>query len=196
MDENILKQLWLNSNQVRRIEINSEKLMETINQKVLHMDKIIKKRDGLEIFIAICMMPLFVWWLITSPQLLARIGVAIIAGACLLVILKLVSARRVCVREEIASATQYHLMVSLLRVQKQIRLLSTVLWWYFLPFFIGVVCLFYSYSITFTSKAVYTIVVAALYGYIYYLNKRALKKHLKPLEGNIKKALYELLSEE
>jgi hypothetical protein len=35
-----------------------------------------------------------------------------------------------------------------------------------------------------------------LYGYIYYLNKRALKKHLKPLENNIIKAIDELSSEE
>jgi hypothetical protein len=196
MDENTLKQLWLNSNKEQKIEINSEKFMETLNQKVLNMDKLLKRRDRLEIFVAICMMPLFAWWLVTSHQLLARIGDAIIFGGCLLVILKLVSARRVNVKEEIASATQHHLMVSLLRVQKQIKLLSNVLWWYFLPFFIGVVCLFYSYSITYTSKAVYTIIVAVLYGYIYSLNKRALKKHLKPLEGNIKKALDEYSSEE
>jgi hypothetical protein len=196
MDENTLKQLWFNSNKEQRIEINSEKLMESLNQKVLNMDKLLKRRDRLEIYVAICMMPLFVWRLVISPQLLARIGAAIIAGACLLVILKLVSARRVNLKEEIASATQYHLMVSLLRVQKQIKLLSTVLWWYLLPFFIGVVCLFYSYSITFTSKAVYTIIVAALYSYIYYLNRRALKKHLKPLERNIKKALDEYSTEE
>jgi hypothetical protein len=34
--------------------------------------------------------------------------------------------------------------------------------------------------------------VAVLYGYIYYLNKRAVRKHLKPLEDSLKKALDEL----
>jgi hypothetical protein len=196
MDENKLKQLWLNSNKEQRIEINSEKLLETINQKILNMDKLIKRRDRLEIFLAVCMIPLFGWWLIAVPQILIKIGSGIITAACLLVIFKLVSARRVNIKEEIASATKYHLMVSLQRVRNQIKLLNTVLWWYFLPFFIGVICFFYSYSLTVISKAVYTIIVAALYGYIYYLNKRALKKHLKPLEDNIKKALDELSSED
>jgi Flp pilus assembly protein TadB len=196
MDENTLKQLWLDSDKEQRIEINSEKLLATINQKLLNMDKLVNRRDRLEIFVAICMIPLFVWWLLMVPQILAKIGAAIIIGGCLLVILKLVSARRVNVKEEIASATKNHLMVSLQRVRNQIKLLNTVLWWYFLPFFIGVICFFYSYSITLISKAVYTIIVAALYGYIYYLNKRALKKHLKPLENNIQKALDELSSEE
>jgi Flp pilus assembly protein TadB len=196
MDENTLKQLWLDSNKEQRIEINSEKHLETINQKLLNIDKLIKRRDKLEIFFGVFMIPLFVWWLIAVPQILAKVGACFIIGGCLLVIYNLISARRVNVKEEIASATKYHLMVSLQRVQNQIKILSTVFWWYFLPFFIGVICFFYSYSITFIGNAVYTIIVAALYGYIYYLNKRALKKHLKPLENNIIKAIDELSSEE
>lgn len=196
MDENTLKQLWLNSTREQRVEINGEKLLESINQKILNMDKLIRRRDRLEIFVSVCMIPLFGWWLITVPQILGKVGAGIIMAACLLVIFRLIYARKVNVKEEITSAIRYHLMVSLQRVRQQIKLLSTVLWWYLLPFFIGVICFYYSYPTTLISKVVYTIIVATLYGYIYYLNKRAVKKHLKPLEENLKKALDELLSGE
>jgi Flp pilus assembly protein TadB len=196
MDENALKQLWLDANKAERVEINPERFLETINQKLLNMDRRIKTRDRLEIFVALFMIALFGWWVIAAPQLFTKIGSGIIVGACLLVIYKLVSAKRVKIDPTISSATNYHLQVSLQRVRNQIRLLDTVFWWYLLPFFVGIMCLFYSYSITFTSKAFYTVTVAALYGYIYYLNKRTVRRHLKPLEDNIKNALDEFSSEE
>lgn len=196
MDDNTLKQLWLHSNKEQRIEINTEKLLENLNRKTLKMNKFIRRRDRLEIFLSACMIPLFGWWLLVVPQLSVKIGSGIIVMTCVLVIFKLIRARKVKIKEEISSPLKYNLMISLQSVTQQRKLLDTVLWWYLLPFFIGVVCFFYSYSTTILSKIIYTVILTALYGYIYFLNKRAVKKHLIPLENNLIKALDELSSEE
>ncbi|MEP7110950.1 MAG: hypothetical protein ABI760_23345 [Ferruginibacter sp.] len=130
--------------------------------------------------------------MLTLPQLLAKIGAGIIIINCVLVIFKLIRAGKVNVQEDISSEIKYHLVVSLKRVRQQITLSETVLWWYLLPFFIGVMCFFYAFPLTLLSKVVYTVLVAVLYSFIYYLNKRVVKKQLKPLEEKLKKALDDL----
>ena len=78
MDENILKQLWLNSCNDQQVEINPEKLILSISQKINNIEKSVRRRDRREIFIAACMILLFGWWLIIMPHLLSKIGAAII----------------------------------------------------------------------------------------------------------------------
>jgi len=192
MDENILKQLWLNSCNDQQVEINPEKLILSISQKINNIEKSVRRRDRREIFIAACMILLFGWWLIIMPHLLSKIGAAIIIAGCVLVMIRLPLARRNNIKKDTASAINYHLMVSLQSVKRQIKLLDTVAWWYLLPFFAGAICFYYSFPVSFTSKAIYTITVAILYGYIYYINKREITKVLKPLEQNISKLLHEL----
>ena len=191
MDESNLKQWWLNSSASQKVEVDTEKLLVNINQKMIKMKKTIKRRDRLEITVAACMIPLFVYMVINSPALLAKVGAAVIAGTCILVIFKLARARRISVKEDAASPIRHQLLVSLQQLNQQIQLVSTVLWWYLLPFFVGVTCLFYSASYSALNKAVYTAAVMILYGYIYYLNRKTLKKHLIPLHKNLTKALDE-----
>ena len=196
MDENSLKQLWLNTSTEQRVEINIDLLIESITQKILKMKKQIKSRDAREIFLSICMILLFGWLLIVVPMLLAKIGAAIIIAGCILVIFRLINASKINLKDDKFSEIKLNLMVSLQRVRKQKKLLGSVLWWYLLPFFIGVNCFYYAYAGTITSKVIYTIIVAALYGYIYWLNQRAIQKHLNPLEEKILKALNELSEED
>ena len=192
MDDSTLRQLWLNADQQQRVEINMEKLIETINLKLSKMDKHIKRRDLQEIFIAAIFIPLFAWWMFVSSPLLAKIGSAIILVNCTLVILKLINARKVKVTEENTSQIKYHLTVSLQLVRNQIKLHSTILWWYLLPFFVGVICFVYGYVNSIAANIVYALIVAVVYGYIWYKNKEAVRKYMKPLEENIINAINEL----
>lgn len=192
MDDNTLKYLWLNSCKEQNVEVNTDKLIDSINKKISDMERLVKRRDRLEIFLAVFMTALFGWWLLADVHTLAKIGDAIIIAGCLLVIFKLLYARKVNVKQDNASEIKYYLMVSLEHTRKQIKLLSTVLWWYLLPFFIGIACIFCAYLPSLLSKAIYIAIVAVLYGYIYYLNKRAVKNNLRPLENNLIKALEEL----
>jgi hypothetical protein len=196
MDEDNLKQLWLNSGKEHRVEINNDMLIASLANKLKGIEKKIRRRDRREIFICVCLIPLFGWWTITVPQLQGKIGCIIIIAACLLVIFKLMRARRINIQNGIASEVQHKLIVSQQLLRQQIKLLQTILWWYLLPFFPGVM-LFYFASVTSTlSKVIYIILVAAVYGYIYYLNKRAVKKHLKPLEERVTKILNDLSAPE
>jgi len=46
------------------------------------------------------------------------------------------------------------------------------------------------------SKAIYSVIVVTVYGYIYYLNKKSIKIHLKPMEENLARILNELSASE
>lgn len=70
--------------------------------------------------------------------------------------------------------------------------MNTVLWWYLLPLFIGVLCFYYALSQSFIIKVSYTIVLTVVYGYIWHLNKKAVREDVKPLENGITQALKEL----
>jgi len=196
MDEDDVKQLWLNSGKEHSVEINNDKLVESLTNKLKGIEKKIGRRDVGEIFICICLIPLFAWWAITVPQLLGKIGCIIIVAACLLIIFKLVNEKRVHVQNDVASAVQHKLIVSQQRLRQQIKLLQTVAWWYLMPSFIGVILFYFATSTSALSKVIYTIIVATTYSYIYYLNKRAVKKQLKPLEERLAKLLTDLSASE
>lgn len=192
MDENSLKRLWYDSNKEQKVEINPEVLIESIHHKSLYMENKIKQRDKSETIVAVLMTLVFGCLFFVFPQALSKIGAGIIVINCMLIIFRLYLARKVKVKQEISSEIKHHLMVSLQQVRQQINLLNTMIWWYLLPIFIGVLCVYYGLSKSFISRTFYTVIVTTMYGYIWYLNKEAVRKKLKPLEADILQALKEL----
>lgn len=192
MEDHLLKDLWLNANQERAIQINAEKLIESVNRKALDMEIKIKQRDRREIGVALLVMIACGWLLFYMSQVLAKVGAAITFINGILIIVRINRARKVTIPQEATSAIKYQIMVSLQRVRQQIKLLNTVFWWYLLPFFVAVLCFCYAIAHSFTSKVFYTVVETAIYGYIWHLNKEALRKEFKPLENSLVQALKEL----
>ena len=134
------------------------------------MENKIKARDRKETYTAVLMIAVFVCLLLFMPQVWAKTGAAIIMLNCVQVIFRLHRARKVRVRQDASSEIKHHLEVSLQRVWQQITLLNSVLWWYLLPFFAGVLCFYYAISHSLISKVLYTSAVITGYGYIWYLN--------------------------
>jgi hypothetical protein len=196
MDEDSLKRLWRNSGNKEEIHINSEKLLESVSKKLSDMKKHIKKRNRLEIFLAVVMFLLFSWWAIVVPIWGVKTGSAIVAANCLLVIYRLVKATKVNLKQDHFSDIKFELMVSLQRVRQEFNLLNTVLWWYLLPFFVGIIFIFYAYLHSLLSFCIYSLIVAVIYAYIWYKNKRVAKDYLKPLEQNLTRILDELSAPE
>lgn len=192
MDEDLLKRLWSDSNKAQKVAINPEILMDSIQHKSLYMETKIKQRDKSEIIVAVLMILTFGCLFFIVPQVQAKVGAVIIVLSCMLIIFRLIRARKVNIKQETSSAIKYHLLVSLQQVRQHINLLNTVFWWYLLPIFIGVLFVYYGLSKSFVSKISYTVVVTIMYGYIWYLNKKAVRKKLKPLEADIQQALKEL----
>jgi hypothetical protein len=192
MEENDLKQLWLGKGNEPHLEINNDILMNSLTKRMKNMEKQIRRRDYREIIAAICLIPLFTWWSIIFPQWLAKAGCMVIAATCVFVIITLGRARKVKVKEDISSEMKMHLITSRQLLLQQIRLLNSVVWWYLLPFFAGVALFNFGTVKGTVNKILWTVIIAGLYAYIYYLNKRAVKKHLLPMEETVSKMLRDL----
>jgi hypothetical protein len=192
--DNDLQQLWIRSESGIRIDINHSKLMESLLRKTQRMDKHVRNRDIREISLSVLMFLVFGWWMIGMPPefLMAKTGAAIILGGCVLIIIRLLLARKIKKTDGFASGLSQYLQISLEKVRKQIRLLNTVFWWYLLPFYTGVVLIFLSFKASPVFKIIFLGVLTAVYAYIFYINKAAVKKTLVPMENNILKALKEL----
>jgi len=192
MNDNKLKQLWLSSCRSRNVEINAERFIYSTRRKISRMEKQIKWRDRREISACILMIIFFSRLLCVVPTVLGKIGMGILVASCLLTIFKITNARKNKMQEDDTSEIKQHLVIALSQVRQQINLLTKVLWWNLLPFYIGIICFFFSLPMSFAIKIMFSIIVASLYILIYNLNQHAVKKQLRPLEEDIVRVLKEL----
>jgi hypothetical protein len=192
MDDDSLKQLWMASGKGQDVDVDTRRLVDSISARLSSIERLAKRRNRSEIFIAIIMLPLFAWWLIAVPLFWVRIGSGIILLSCLLIIYRFSTYKRKIKEADSASDLKMYLTVSLSRIQSEIMLLKTVFWWYLLPCFAGVICFFYAYPYSIFYKLLYTGIVAAVYYYVYRLNRNVIKRKLEPLKENLLSAINRL----
>ena len=75
------------------------------------------------------------------------------------------------------------------KVNRQIRLLRTVLWWYLLPLFCGVTLVIIGTNPDLEEDALVIGLMAATFGVIYWANLYAVKKTLLPVKAELEQAL-------
>src|SRR6516165_2023080 len=110
MDEKTLRELWQRAGSDQKIEINIEKLIESTKGKLLNMERLIKIRNRVEIFISVAIFGLNIWWFYV-PVFAVKIGSAIIAAGCLLVICRLVLASKINLKQDNTADIKFELMV-------------------------------------------------------------------------------------
>lgn len=196
MEETEMKGLWIQSPRSRSVKIDVNKLVENLDKKISTMEKTVKQRDKMEIFLAVLMIGLFTWWLIVVRLLIVKIGAVSILAGCILVTIKLLRAKKTNIKQDGTADVNYYLTVSLQLVKNQIKLQETILWWYLLPFYCGIECFFFAYINSVKAIAVYSLFTLLLYGYIWYVNKKSVRVHLKPLAKNVTEALNQLSGSE
>ncbi len=192
MNESNLIRIWCSQDQESEINFKNDKLMESLIKTSRRLDKQVERRDLLEIIAALILIVLFGWWLIALPGILAKTGSAFIIGGSLLIIYRLINAKKVKESDTMTSEVRRNLEISLKKVQSQIKLLNSVLWWYILPIFTGVILFNLAFIKSFVSLVIFTLITAGIFGWIFYINKKAVRDYLRPIETNIKNALEEL----
>ena len=156
------------------------------------MKKQITWRDRREISVCILMIILFSSLLCVVPTVLGKIGMGILVASCLLTIFKITNARKNKMQEDDTSEIKQHLAIALSQVRQQIDLLTKVLWWNLLPFYVGIICFLFSLPMSFAMKVILSCSIAVCYTCIYNLNLNAVKRQLRPLEEDIIEVLKEL----
>lgn len=175
------------------------RLVESLEKETKKLDKSIKRRDIMEISIALLLIPVWAWKLFYSASLLQTIGLWIAIVACIYIPYKLLKARQVESAKD--DSLLAFLSVEKSKLEKQKELLETIAIWYLSPLMVAIVL------ITAGSKVddagvpqiseqlmVYYLFCGVLYVGIYFLNKSAAKKKFAPLLDRVNQQIQELKS--
>jgi 4-hydroxybenzoate polyprenyltransferase len=190
MEADDLKKLWGNS-KVPRLTINSLSLSKELDKEFKTIERKIARRDLREIIAAIALIPLALARAYFTSPVLAKITLLLIIPYALMVIYKLKQAKKYKVtdmnldfKESIKRQIIYYC--------KQRDLLNTVLWWYLLPPAILSMLHLTSLGMVFEKLIFHGMFITILYGAIYALNKRVVRKQLNPLIRKLDDILLEL----
>jgi hypothetical protein len=155
-----------------------------VREKARALEIAVRRRDRVETLVAILLLPIFGTFAVVASDLLARVGAAIVAAACVAIPLILRRARRRAPDLGLPVAT--FLRLELEFVVRQRRLLLTVPLWYLAPLGIGVILFFAGGSPSPWLTAAYAAVVVIFFGALWRLNRRAVTTQLEPWEREVR----------
>lgn len=172
-------------------------MIKLLAKETSKVDKSIRRRDIIEISIALLLIPVWSWKLLHAASLVQSIGLWIGILACLYIPYKLVKAKRVDAPKD--SSVMAFLQVEKVKIENQIKLLESVAVWYLSPLMLSIVLVTAGARVDESGIPQITEQLAVYYGFctllyvgIYFLNKRAVKKKLKPLLDKVKQRIRDL----
>jgi tellurite resistance protein TehA-like permease len=194
--------MWKGSDFDVRFDIDREGLVNELKTKVDKLDRSIVYRNIIEITLAIIFLPVFCYLLYVVPYYIFKLGALVMVLWCIILIYKILQTRANKIK------TEYHEnLISKLSAQKgyllqEIKLINSVLYWYLLPPFIGQILMIiginYHRNVDWESDIirgiasanlyvdmVFILFIVLMYYYIYLINKRSIKKDIKPIIENI-----------
>lgn len=161
------------------------------------VDKSVKRRDIIEISIALLLIPVWSWKLFYSASLVQTIGLWIAIVACVYIPYKLIKAKQVDAPKD--SSVMAFLQFEKTKIENQKKLLESIAVWYIAPLMVAIVLITAGATVNEIGIPRITEQLAIYYGFcvmlvigIYFLNKRAVKKQLLPLLDKIKQRISEL----
>jgi predicted membrane channel-forming protein YqfA (hemolysin III family) len=175
-------------------------LSDALNQlekETSKLDKSIKRRDFLEISIALLLIPVWCWKLFYSAGLMQTVGLIVLILACIYIPYKLLKAKRI--KAPKSSSVVDFLRVEKQKLENQKKLLETVAWWYISPMFLGIILVTLGAQLDEFGVPHINPQMWSYYGFCillvigtYGLNKRAAKKQFSPMINKVDQRLKEL----
>jgi hypothetical protein len=191
MNDDALKKLW----QEQKIESGpfppDREQIALVRRKMKKFARGIFWRDMRELGAGIFVVLFFVHALFHIHAALAQAGCWIVILSAIFIDAKLIHARRRVPAPNPAASLRETLRTEIQRVEVQIRLLRSVLWWYLLPLIVGADLFFVGCNRDPVDDAVYLSTTAAVSAFIYWLNQYAVKKHLVPMKTELETLLDE-----
>lgn len=188
------KDLWSSANEPDTESMSAQTLSESellrlVKEKADAFDTRIRRRDLLESVAAAAVFLFFGWLAWHDPSPLVRTGALIIMGGSALIYWKLRHARTRHADPSLDRPVADVLRTERAKVDEQIRLLETVLWWYIAPLLLGLLLVTVGDNGGSTFTLVYGTVILAGAAGIYVLNQRAVKNDLRPRREELTRLL-------
>ena len=170
--------------------LTADEQIAAVRKKMAKMHQGLNKTDlwGAALY-AVVTIP-FVIYIFTTPNLVVRIGYLIIIGGMLFASWKSTRRRR-SIPQPIADAPVMEwLKYDLAKVRQHAEDSRTLLWWYLLPFLIGMNVSTWGMRVDLmTVKIPMTVLVALIAGVTYWLNRRVWRKQWLPMQQELEALL-------
>lgn len=196
MEEKDLIKLWQEASTQKKINMDLNKLTMDLKNRVLQIDKKIKRRDTREIVGCLIGIVFHFYLMIELPYTLPKIACLLLIFWFGYVIFRLKQASQ-SHDDDFLIPLREQLKLKKAFLTKQMKLLNSVLYWYILPPFIANVIFFFGlgtpevivwdsplstlFDFSLRAKIGATVFVAVLYTWIYSQNKKAAKINYEPL---------------
>ncbi len=211
MLEHELKEVWKNTSQTENISFNSSQLMNDLNNKMSRLEKIIRIRDLREISASVFGILLFGYFTYEIPFLLTKIASVLGMIWFAYVIYRLKNIKKNKQPTDLTLSLRDQLENQKFYMLQHARLLDTVLYWYVLPPFLMNILFVaglgdpveYGWSHIFAKvlplsinmKIITLVGIASFNLFTIWINKRAVKKDIKPVIKEIERVINEFESE-
>lgn len=192
-----LKKDWQKTINTPTNETNLKEVVAMLEKETTKIDKEIKRRDIIEISIAVLLIPAWLYGLSTTVSLMQTAGYIIAIAACIYIPYRLIKAKHITPKK--SNSIRDFLINEKQKVAQQKTLLESIVWWYLAPLASAIVLITLGASVNEsgipqvnTQLATYYGMLALLFIGVYLLNKRSAKKRFGPLLEQIDKRLEEL----
>lgn len=189
MNDDELKKLWRQQS-LSAPDLSPAQVMAAMEKQTTQLRRCLYARDIRELVacgIVIIIFGVFYFTVYREP--ISRLGDLIVIGSTIFVAWKLVHARRNTPPAPPGATTVESLRAELKSVSTQSRLLGSVLWWYLLPGFIGLVIATWGLRTDVRVKLACTVFFIAVNAFVWWLNRWARRKQLVPLEAQLEALL-------
>ncbi len=170
-----LKQQWRREIVERRPPVEEE--IARVRARAAQMHRAVRMRDRLETAVALLLLPVFGWLAFATRFEVSRLGAVIIAISCIVIPLRLRAAQRSAPDFSLSLKAMLH--ADLESAQAQKRLLSSVIWWYAGPLWLGVT-LFVVGPLSLWPAVVAILLSTVFMGLIAWLNRAAVRTQIDP----------------
>lgn len=163
-------------------------MLDYVKQRQRSFNRRLLFRDGLETLAAAAVFILFALMLPTAGWV-TRTGLVVVMASCILIVWRLHATRRRQGRVSSDRPVAEMLRSEIRRTDDQIRLLETILWWYFSPLGVGVVLIVGGIRGLTGFTVVYALGVVTLGAIIHYLNQYSVRRELRPRRRELESML-------
>jgi hypothetical protein len=189
MNDDELKQLW--QQQPLRNPPSAALLVSALQKQTSQLRRCLDARDIRELVACALVIIIFgVFYFTVYREPVSRLGDLIVIGSTIFIAWKIIHTRRATPPAPPGATTVESLQAELKSVRAQSRLLGSVLWWYLLPGFIGLLVATWGLRIDVYAKIGCTVFFIAVDTFIYWLNRWARSKQLLPLEAQLESLLH------
>ena len=191
MKEEDIKNIWTASG--THYSPADGRLIRQLQGEVDRMDKVIQKRDWLEISTAVLVVIAFGVMLFLFDNFYTKLGCALIALSSVMIVGVL---RRYRKRKQQADLLiSKHIRAELKFYRNQRRMLKSVSIWYILPIFAGLTLFYLGLVGNWSEFVGFTLINLGVMIFVVYLNRQAIRKEIDPIIASLEKLQLNLENE-